>query len=200
MVIAIMFYTVNANYRISLSGDFIYFPKFIEVIKSDWEIFNETESPQFIKSMRSLNIGEDVQFFIERANYYDAVGYDDSVFSVYQCLLQDNNHKSYKLVIVDEYQDFNLLEVSLLKLISQKSPILITGDDDQALYLYLRNSDPKHIRDLFYDEDYEKFELPYCTRCTEVIVNAFNDVVETAKSCSKLSERIDKPFNYSPPP
>jgi len=160
---------------------------------------NESTPPQFIKSMRSLNIGEDVQFFIERANYYDAVGYDDSVFSVYQCLLQDNNHKSYKLVIVDEYQDFNLLEVSLLKLISQKSPILITGDDDQALYLYLRNSDPKHIRDLFYDEDYEKFELPYCTRCTEVIVNAFNDVVETAKSCSKLSERIDKPFNYLPP-
>ena len=99
MVIAIMFYTVNANYRISLSGDFIYFPKIIEVVKSDWEILNESTPPQFIKSMRSLNIGEDVQFFIERANYYDAVGYDDSVFSVYQCLLQDNNHKSYKLVI-----------------------------------------------------------------------------------------------------
>jgi len=89
----------NANYRISLSGDFIYFPKIIEVLKSDWEILNESTPPQFIKSMRSLNIGEDVQFFIERSNYYDAVGYDDSVFSVYQCLLQDNNHKSYKLVI-----------------------------------------------------------------------------------------------------
>ena len=76
---------------------------------------------------------------------------------------------------------------------------MISGDDDQALYFYLRNSDPKHIRDLFYDEDYKKFTLPYCTRCTEVIVNAFNDVVETAKSCSKLSERIDKPFNYPPP-
>jgi hypothetical protein len=39
---------------------------------------------------------------------------------------------SYNQVLVDEFQDFNQLEVSLIDLLAGKSPILLAGDDDQA--------------------------------------------------------------------
>ena len=42
----------------------------------------------------------------------------------------------FDLVFVDEFQDFNKLEVSLINLLGKKNSILIAGDDDQALYFF----------------------------------------------------------------
>lgn len=35
---------------------------------------------------------------------------------------------------MDEFQDFSLLEVTLIRELSEFSPTLMVGDDDQALY------------------------------------------------------------------
>ena len=40
----------------------------------------------------------------------------------------------YKLIIVDEYQDFNKLEVAMIDLLATKSHVMVVGDDDQAIY------------------------------------------------------------------
>ena len=190
----------NKELLAGLTSDFKYFPKLIHLVKTDWKVKFDSQPPQFIRLMRELKERGPVDFYLKRSNYYDAVGYDDSVFRVYQYTKNNSGlQKSYCLVIVDEYQDFNLLEVSFLKLLSHNSPVLIAGDDDQALYCHLRNSSPQHIRDLFQDSDFEKFELPFCTRCPEVIVNSFDDIVKKAKSIGKLHGRIDKPFRYFPP-
>jgi superfamily I DNA/RNA helicase len=103
---------------------------------------------------------------------------------------------AYDQVLVDEFQDFNLLEVSLIELLAQRSPVLIAGDDDQALYDF-KQATPAHIRRLHGDgSGYEKFNLPICSRCTRVIVDAANDIVSAARSNDLLSSRISKPYEY----
>jgi superfamily I DNA/RNA helicase len=37
---------------------------------------------------------------------------------------------TYDQVVVDEFQDFNRLEASLIDQLSMRSPILLAGDDD----------------------------------------------------------------------
>jgi superfamily I DNA/RNA helicase len=100
---------------------------------------------------------------------------------------------SYPLIVVDEYQDFSLLETSFLRLLAEKSKVLVAGDDDQALYAF-KNASSRYIRELHGDDVHENFDLPYCSRCPQVIVDAVNDVIAAARANGNLEGRIDKPF------
>jgi len=80
-------------------------------------------------------------------------------------------------------------------LLEKKGNVIIVGDDDQAIYEN-RNSSPKYLRDLFDNKEFEKFELPFCSRCTNAIVKAVNSVIDVSKSLKNLKGRIDKRFIY----
>lgn len=185
--------------RCGLRDKFHYYPPLIEIIKKDWKIVKKSEAPKFIDLMRGLNDPAHTLFFIKMGNYYNSVSYDDSIYRVYKSVENGNiSKRKYKLIIVDEYQDFNLLETSILSQIIEFSSVLIAGDDDQALYCDLRGSDPEYIRKLFRSKDFDKFELPFCFRCPTPVVSVFNRFVSIAKSKGFLKSRIEKKFNPSP--
>jgi superfamily I DNA/RNA helicase len=96
-------------------------------------------------------------------------------------------------IVVDELQDFNRLEMTLISHLSVASRVLAAGDDDQALYRF-KHATPAYIRDLFASGDYKSYELPYCFRCNDVIVQTVHDIVEIADANGSLSGRIDKKF------
>lgn len=127
-------------------------------------------------------------------NYYNAVSHTDLVHRVLTHFTwHEEAIPSYPLIVVDEYQDFSLLETRFLALLATKSKVLIAGDDDQALYDF-KNASSRFIRELHADEDYENFELPYCSRCPAVIVDAVNDVIAAATRNGNLRGRLEKPF------
>jgi ATP-dependent DNA helicase UvrD/PcrA len=131
---------------------------------------------------------------LEVGNYYNAVSHTDLVKRVLTHFTENEEAiPSYPLIVVDEYQDFSLLETSFLQLLATKSKVLIAGDDDQALYAF-KNASSKYIRELHADAEHENFDLPYCSRCPEVIVDAVNDVIAAARANGNLEGRIDKPF------
>jgi ATP-dependent DNA helicase UvrD/PcrA len=139
-------------------------------------------------------------FYLDRANYYDAVDFDDSVYRTQQQLLSDSSLvPPYELVLIDEFQDFNKMEAAVIDLLAQKNSIVVAGDDDQALYSQLRGASWDHIRTRYKSGNYEIFELPFCLRCPEVIVGAVNDVIAKAQATKKLQGRIEKPFRYFEP-
>ena len=111
----------------------------------------------------------------------------------------DASLHAYDLVLVDEYQDFNQLEAAFIDFLTDTSPIMIVGDDDQALYSQLRDSSWDYIRSKYGGGEYEVFELPFCMRCPEVVVAAVADVIKRARDLAKLEGRIDKPYRYFPP-
>jgi hypothetical protein len=146
-----------------------------------------------------LKSSELVKSALRLGDYYSACGHTDGVYRVIRYLeTHPSQIPTYPLIVVDEYQDFNLMEISLIGILSRRSPILIVGDDDQALYSF-KHASPKYIRMLIQDSSFRKFELPYCSRCTKVMVDAVNQVVRTAIATNKLVGRVPKRFSYFPP-
>ena len=45
-------------------------------------------------------------------------------------------------------------------------------------------------------QEYETFSLPYCSRCTRVIVDAVNDIINMAEKMGFLKNRINKSYYY----
>lgn len=178
---------INADFHIS--------PKLPKIIKSDEHILFGRKS-NFDEAFQCL-IEDDgrIDFYIDRANFYNAVGFNDSVYRMLQYFKSGSGEPpQYEQVVIDEFQDFNRLEVAFIEEIEKVNPILIVGDDDQAVYYDLKNASPDFIREKAKDPDYERFELPYCSRCTEVIVNAVDDVITHAKANGNLTDRVDKKY------
>jgi superfamily I DNA/RNA helicase len=131
---------------------------------------------------------------IDRADYYGAVSYNDIVYRVLRSLQAEPKHiEQFPLIVVDEYQDFNRLETEFIAVLSTQNNVLIAGDDDQSLYR-LRRASPAYLRSRARDRSFERFELPYCSRCTSVVVGAVKDVIARARAEGLLSDRIDKQF------
>ncbi len=142
-----------------------------------------------------------INFYRKRRQYYGSYyGYASIVFAAVKYLEQNKgNIPIYELVLVDEFQDFNKLEVSLIDLLAEKSPVLLVGDDDQALYGF-KGASPDHIRHRHscVCAEYVSFSLPYCSRCTRVIVEAVNDIINEATNAGHLKDRVAKEFKYFP--
>lgn len=127
-------------------------------------------------------------------DYYNAVGYSDSVYRVLRQLQAEPGAVPiYAQIVVDEYQDFSLMETEFIEVLAQASPILVVGDDDQALYAF-RHASAIYLRELARDDRYTNFELPFCSRCTEVLVAATHHVVAQAQEQGLLTDRIPKAY------
>ncbi|OGF46490.1 MAG: hypothetical protein A2452_04315 [Candidatus Firestonebacteria bacterium RIFOXYC2_FULL_39_67] len=175
------------------------FPKLSEVIKQDAAVLldKNIDFDYIFHNMDDTN--EHVKFYMERREYYhDYYGYSDIIYQIVKHL--ENTSKDipiYEQVLVDEFQDFNMLEVFLIDKLAEKNPILIVGDDDQALYDF-KCADKKHIRQRHCEpnSEYEAFWLPFCSRCTSVIIKAVNDIILMAQRQGHLKGRIAKEYKY----
>jgi hypothetical protein len=187
--------------RNGLSAQFRCYPGLRHIIPQDWEWLCLSDPPHFIDLMRNLNCSaEQTAFYMDRTNYYDAVDFDDSVYRINLRLSADiSKVPEYALVLIDEFQDFNKMEASIIDLLAGRNSIVIAGDDDQALYSQLRSASCDHIRARYLSGHYEIFELPFCLRCPEVIVNAVSDIIERARVERRLNGRIPKPYRYYEP-
>ncbi|MDE3068179.1 MAG: hypothetical protein KGJ60_11590, partial [Verrucomicrobiota bacterium] len=66
-------------------------------------------------------------------------------------------------------------------------------EGDQAVYDG-RNASPIHLREIHQSGDFETFELPFCSRCPQVIVNATNSIIQRAQQKGHLKNRIPKKY------
>ena len=149
----------------------------------------------FTDAFQTLQVDSpEVAYYLARGNYYRAVCFDDSVFRVYQAVNSGTLAlPEYVQVVVDEFQDFNPLEVALIEQLQQHNPILIVGDDDQAVYSP-RNASPDFLRYKWRSGEYQVFELPYCTRCPRVVVEATDAFVDAVLARGGFVARVPRPF------
>jgi len=146
------------------------------------------------KFQRLEDDDEDVKFYLVRGDYYDAVSFDDSVYRLYKALQERPEIiPQFDQIVIDEYQDFNPLEVTFIKELENKGNLLIVGDDDQAVYSR-RNASPDHLREVANSANYENLELPFCSRCTQVVVDATNTFIENAFKNGNLKGRVEKRY------
>ncbi|ANV98786.1 hypothetical protein BBW65_06685 [Helicobacter enhydrae] len=108
------------------------------------DVINEAKTPQ---SRKIAELYADYQEYLETKNLLD---FDDLLLLPYLILAENEDlaqsvSKEYEYIMVDEYQDTNVLQYRLLKLLtSAHSNLCVVGDDDQSIYSW-RGADLRNI-------------------------------------------------------
>lgn len=135
------------------------------------------------KDFRSQQIHDLYDRYERRLKSSNALDFDDllvrtlELFADHPPVLESYRDR-FHYVHVDEYQDTNFAQYSLVKLLTQKSRNLcVVGDDDQSIYGW-RGADVRNILD--FEKDYPdatvvKLEQNY--RSTANILDAANQVI-----------------------
>jgi len=122
----------------------------------------------------------------------NAMDFDDILLNTYK-LLKNNKEvlskyqECFKYIFVDEFQDTNLVQYEIIKMLAEKNKnICVVGDDSQSIYAF-RGATIKNI--VNFKKDYKdctviKLEQNY--RSTKNIVGLANSLIK------KNKERIDK--------
>lgn len=135
------------------------------------------------KDFRSQQIHDLYDAYERRLRHGNALDFDDllvrtlELFADHPPVLESYRER-FRYVHVDEYQDTNFAQYSLVKLLTQKSRNLcVVGDDDQSIYGW-RGADIRNILDFekdFPDAAVIKLEQNY--RSTANILDAANQVI-----------------------
>jgi len=119
----------------------------------------------------------------KRLHAANAMDFDDllfravNLFELYEDVL-DRYRRSFRFVLVDEYQDTNRAQYRWLQLLTEEHRnLFVIGDDDQSVYSF-RGADIENI--LGFERDHPdatvvKLEQNY--RSTQTILNASNGVI-----------------------
>jgi len=132
------------------------------------------------------NIGEAYALYEKKLKRANALDFDDLLIKTLRILETEEDvrelyRERFKYILVDEYQDTNLVQYNLVKILGQKTNgennVFVVGDEDQSIYGW-RGADIKNI--LNFEHDFEgakvvKLEKNY--RSTNVILNAANGVI-----------------------
>ncbi|MCB0655078.1 MAG: UvrD-helicase domain-containing protein [Saprospiraceae bacterium] len=125
--------------------------------------------------------------YVARCHRAGAMDFDDLLYQLFKLLYlnKDNVRQKYQqqfqYILVDEFQDTNYLQYSILKLLTDyegsSRNICVVGDDAQSIYAF-RGATLQNIFD--YQEDYPElavYKLEQNYRSTQFIVKAANKII-----------------------
>lgn len=181
----------------NVTSDVDYYPPLREVFVEDIAAIDGVGlAPQEIDDAFH-NLDESTSIIegaLRSGTYYNAVAHTDAVYRVLLHLVEHGSDApQYMQIVVDEYQDFSHLEVQFIDILAERTPTLVAGDDDQALYAF-KQASPEFLRSIAADEAWERFELPFCSRCPPALVEATQRIVKAAQRNGRLTNRLDKRF------
>ncbi len=143
------------------------------------------------ESRHLLPYAEDLQSLDELYQKFklqhSLVDYDDLLFYLENLLLENQNIKDflslrYSHIMVDEYQDTNLVQGRLVRHLSGKEDnLMVVGDDAQSIYSF-RGATINNI--LCFTQDFPKtkiIKLEQNYRSTQPILTLSNQILEGAK-------------------
>ena len=136
---------------------------------------------------RKEKIATVYELYQKRLKENNAIDFDDIINYTIKILMENPDVLEYysnkfKYVLVDEYQDTNKAQFTLITLLASKNGnITVVGDNDQGIYSF-RGADISNI--LNFEKDFPgtkiiKLEQNY--RCTGNILKAANNEVKYAK-------------------
>jgi len=140
-----------------------------------------------VNSYRGEVVGKVYPEYENRLRRNQAFDFDDLItipirlFTENPQILEKYRNR-FKYILVDEYQDTNKAQYTLLRLLAEgHRNLCVVGDDDQSIYGW-RGADIRNILD--FEKDYPEaktFRLEQNYRSTEAILTAANSVVRNNK-------------------
>ena len=132
----------------------------------------------------------------------NALDFDDLLMKTFEMLNSNQEisniyQSKYKYLLIDEFQDTNLIQYSIAKLIANKTNnIFVVGDPDQSIYSW-RNADITNI--LNFKSDYNKSKIIYLNknyRSSQNIIDASQSVIsENATNYSRQITSVNEKGN-----
>ena len=115
---------------------------------------------------------------------HNALDFDDLISKSVEVLEKEESNarakyrQDIRFILVDEYQDINAAQYSLLKLLSPEPQrnVMVVADEDQSIYSW-RGSDPKYIEQFKKDFKPAVVELEEHYRCSETILRSAGAVI-----------------------
>lgn len=99
----------------------------------------------------------------------------------------------FRHVVVDEYQDLNLLEQRLIDLlVGPGAAICVVGDDDQSIYRF-RYAYPQGIVTFVTTEGTERREINECGRCPQPVLAIANTLMHSAPNRARADLTCAQP-------
>ncbi len=148
------------------------------------QVSAEEYSLQSAGDYRKKQIGNVYSLYQTRLRSANAVDFDDillltvKLFEEYPDVLS-HYQNLYKYILVDEYQDTNMVQYRLVSLLSEKRKNLcVVGDDDQSIYKF-RGATIENI--LSFENQFENakvIRLEQNYRSTSAILNCANEVIK----------------------
>ena len=141
--------------------------------------FFRSDSEAKIPAMRDIYIR-----YCERCKQSDAMDFDDLLVNTY---LLFKNHPDicekyadrFRYVLVDEYQDTNFAQHSIvLQLTSKHQRVCVVGDDAQSIYSFRGANIDNILKFTRLYNDVRLFKLEQNYRSTQLIVKAANSLIE----------------------
>ena len=150
-------------------------------------------------NLHRQQIGEIYTEYVRRLSVSDAMDFDDLLLFTVMLLSEHEDvldywQRRFRYVLIDEYQDTNLLQYELSSLIAGKyKNICVVGDDDQSIYKF-RGATIENI--LSFEERYQgcrciRLEQNY--RSTGHILDAANAVIRNNTERKGKELWTDKP-------
>jgi DNA helicase II / ATP-dependent DNA helicase PcrA len=128
------------------------------------------------------------ELYEKRLHAANAMDFDDLLFrcvNLFELIeeVRDRYRRSFRHVLVDEYQDTNRAQYRWLQLLTEEHRNLaVVGDDDQSIYRF-RGADIRNILEFERDfPDAEVIKLEQNYRSTQTILNAANSVIANNRS------------------
>ena len=146
--------------------------------ESDAAIFEQNKRAQMPE------VGKIFVAYVQRCKQANAMDFDDLLMLTYQLFREheDIRHKyaaSFDYVLVDEYQDTNHVQMSIvMQLCQEKQRVCAVGDDSQSIYSF-RGANIDNI--LNYQRQFQGtrlFKLEQNYRSTQTIVEAANSLIK----------------------
>lgn len=146
--------------------------------ESDAAIFEQNKRAQMPE------VGKIFMAYVQRCKQANAMDFDDLLTLTYQLFREheDIRHKyaaRFDYVLVDEYQDTNHVQMSIvMQLCQEKQRVCAVGDDSQSIYSF-RGANIDNI--LNYQRQFQGtrlFKLEQNYRSTQTIVEAANSLIK----------------------
>ena len=137
-------------------------------------------------------VGQVYERYSEILQNSSALDFDDLLMNTHKLFdsqpqISEKYDNRFDYFMVDEFQDTNIAQYQITKLIcNKKQNLCVVGDPDQSIYSW-RNADIRNI--LSFQKDYPKtkiISLEQNYRSTKTILNAAQKVIE------KNDQRVDK--------
>lgn len=144
----------------------------------------DTYGKMYAADFRMAKVAKIYELYQKKLKQNNALDFDDIImltiklFSKHPEVL-DYYQRKFKYILVDEYQDTNTAQYSLISMLSNRSRNLcVVGDDDQSIYGW-RGANIRNILDFEKEfKDCKTIKLEQNYRSTQTILDAANRVIK----------------------